>query len=92
MIMICIINIFRLFIYISCLFFIFIQIFGCVSLHLPWCASDIIDEETSSMMQQYFNDDAFYIAADRVYQSSDDEFAGMFGPIQTVAGLLRNMT
>lgn len=38
-------------------------------------------------MQQYYNDDAFYIAADRVYQSSDDEFAGMFGPIQTVAGL-----
>ncbi|EDW19554.2 uncharacterized protein LOC6583410 isoform X1 [Drosophila mojavensis] len=46
---------------------------------------DLIDEETSSVMQQYYNDDAFYIAADRVYQSSDDEFAGMFGPIQTVA-------
>lgn len=48
---------------------------------------DMIDEETSNLMQQYYNDDAFYIAADRVYQSSDDEFAGMFGPIQTVAGL-----
>lgn len=47
----------------------------------------MIDEETSNLMQQYYNDDAFYIAADRVYQSSDDEFAGMFGPIQTVAGL-----
>lgn len=47
---------------------------------------DMIDEETSNLMQQYYNDDAFYIAADRVYQSSDDEFAGMFGPIQTVAG------
>ncbi|EDW80074.2 uncharacterized protein Dwil_GK24089 [Drosophila willistoni] len=46
---------------------------------------DLIDAETSSTMQQYYNDDAFYIAADRVYQSSDDEFAGMFGPIQTVA-------
>ncbi|XP_017108996.2 uncharacterized protein dpr10 isoform X1 [Drosophila bipectinata] len=46
---------------------------------------DLIDAETSNVMQQYYNDDAFYIAADRVYQSSDDEFAGMFGPIQTVA-------
>ncbi|KAH8266211.1 hypothetical protein KR038_009310, partial [Drosophila bunnanda] len=46
---------------------------------------DLIDAETSNMMQQYYNDDAFYIAADRVYQTSDDEFAGMFGPIQTVA-------
>ncbi|XP_070070900.1 uncharacterized protein dpr10 isoform X4 [Drosophila takahashii] len=46
---------------------------------------DLIDAETSDMMQQYYNDDAFYIAENRVYQSSNDEFAGMFGPIQTVA-------
>lgn len=48
--------------------------------------ADLIDAETSDIMQQYYNDDAFYIAENRVYQSSNDEFAGMFGPIQTVAG------
>ncbi|XP_054734552.1 uncharacterized protein LOC129242015 [Anastrepha obliqua] len=46
---------------------------------------DTIDDETSSLLQQYYSDDAFYISSDRIYQSSDDEFAGMFGHIQTVA-------
>ncbi|XP_036335532.1 uncharacterized protein LOC118745958 isoform X1 [Rhagoletis pomonella] len=46
---------------------------------------DTIDDETSSFLQQYYNDDAFYISSDRIYQSGDDEFAGMFGHIQTVA-------
>lgn len=38
------------------------------------------------MMQQFYNDDSFFITNDRIYQSGDDEFAGMFGPLQTVAG------
>ncbi|XP_011183618.2 uncharacterized protein LOC105212934 isoform X1 [Zeugodacus cucurbitae] len=46
---------------------------------------DTIDDETSSLLQQYYSDDAFYISSDRIYQASDDEFAGMFGHIQTVA-------
>ncbi|XP_067648116.1 uncharacterized protein dpr10 [Eurosta solidaginis] len=46
---------------------------------------DTIDDETSSLLQQYYSDDAFYISSDRIYQSSDDEFAGMFGHIQKVA-------
>ncbi|XP_055846536.1 zwei Ig domain protein zig-8 isoform X1 [Episyrphus balteatus] len=46
---------------------------------------DSIDTEKNSILQQYYNDDTFYISSDRVYQGSDDEFAGLYGPIQTVA-------
>ncbi|XP_037935197.1 zwei Ig domain protein zig-8 [Teleopsis dalmanni] len=46
---------------------------------------DIIDSEKNDLLQQFYNDDSFYISSDRIYQSNDDEFAGMFGPIQTVA-------
>ncbi|XP_073837637.1 defective proboscis extension response 10 isoform X2 [Musca autumnalis] len=46
---------------------------------------DTLDSEQNDMMQQFYNDESFIITNDRVYQSGDDEFAGMFGPLQTVA-------
>ncbi|XP_075160527.1 defective proboscis extension response 10 isoform X2 [Haematobia irritans] len=46
---------------------------------------DFLDSEQNDMMQQFYNDDSFFISNDRIYQSGDDEFAGMFGPIQTIA-------
>uniref|UniRef100_A0A1I8MMM2 Ig-like domain-containing protein n=1 Tax=Musca domestica TaxID=7370 RepID=A0A1I8MMM2_MUSDO len=46
---------------------------------------DTLDTEQNDMMQQFYNDDSFFITNDRIYQSGDDEFAGMFGPLQTVA-------
>ncbi|CAD7082387.1 unnamed protein product [Hermetia illucens] len=46
---------------------------------------DSISEDKSSHLQQYYNDDAFYMSSDRLYQGQDDEFSALYGPIQTVA-------
>ncbi|KAM7355771.1 defective proboscis extension response 10 isoform 2-T3 [Cochliomyia hominivorax] len=46
---------------------------------------DTLDTEQYDTLQQFYNDESFFISNDRIYQSADDEFAGMFGPIQTVA-------
>lgn len=48
--------------------------------------ADSISEDKSSHLQQYYNDDAFYMSSDRLYQGQDDEFSALYGPIQTVAG------
>ncbi|XP_046807009.1 uncharacterized protein LOC111675084 isoform X1 [Lucilia cuprina] len=46
---------------------------------------DTLDSEQYDTLQQFYNDESFVISNDRIYQSADDEFAGMFGPIQPVA-------
>ncbi|XP_065360799.1 uncharacterized protein dpr10 [Calliphora vicina] len=46
---------------------------------------DTLDTEQYDTLQQFYNDESFVISNDRIYQSADDEFAGMFGPIQPVA-------
>ncbi|KAL9904756.1 defective proboscis extension response 10 isoform 4-T10 [Glossina fuscipes fuscipes] len=46
---------------------------------------DILNNEQNDMLLQFYNDDSYVISNDRIYQSGDDEFAGMFGPLQTVA-------
>lgn len=50
---------------------------------------DSIEDERNKVLEQYLNDDTFYISSDRVYQGNneDDEFAGMYGPVKSVAGL-----
>lgn len=55
---------------------------------LVWVV-DSIEDERNKVLEQYLNDDTFYISSDRVYQGNndDDEFAGMYGPVKSVAGL-----
>lgn len=54
-----------------------------------WVVVDSIEDEKNKVLEQYLNDDTFYISSDRLYQGNndDDEFAGMYGPVKSVAGL-----
>uniref|UniRef100_A0A1A9WRG5 Ig-like domain-containing protein n=1 Tax=Glossina brevipalpis TaxID=37001 RepID=A0A1A9WRG5_9MUSC len=45
----------------------------------------ILDNEQNDILLRFYNDDSYVVSNDRIYQSGDDEFVGMFGPLQTVA-------
>lgn len=67
-------------------YFCIIFYYNFVFLYFFLYSLDTLDSEQYDMLQQFYNDDSFVISNDRIYQSADDEFAGMFGPVQPVAG------